>query len=104
MVMDQMLKNGYGILITQIASDGLKEWLGKKITKDNFLQLRRDSVKYGFHIGFEGGYADTLVTDCPLFSKRLIVFGVGIIVSIMWISLAFASLYHSVTLSGKASG
>ncbi|MBS3105732.1 diphthine--ammonia ligase [Candidatus Woesearchaeota archaeon] len=79
MVMEQMLKNGYGILITQIASDGLKEWLGKKITKDNFLQLRRDSVKYGFHIGFEGGYADTLVTDCPLFSKRLIVEDMSVI-------------------------
>ena len=70
-VMGQMLNRGYEILITQIASDGLKEWLGKKITKENFLQLKKDSVKYGFHIGFEGGYADTLVTDCPLFSKKL---------------------------------
>ena len=34
----------------------------------------------------------------------LICFGVGIIVSIMWTRLAFASLYHSVSLSGKASG
>lgn len=34
----------------------------------------------------------------------LICFGVGIIVSIMWIRLAFASLYHSVSLSSKTSG
>jgi len=73
LVMEQMLENGYEIMITQIASDGLKDWLGKKITKDNFAQLRKDSVKYGFHIGFEGGYADTLVTDCPLFTKRMVV-------------------------------
>jgi len=73
LVMEQMLDNGYEILITQIASDGLKEWLGKKITKDNFSQLKKDSVKYGFHIGFEGGYADTLVTNCPLFSKRMVI-------------------------------
>ena len=61
LVMEEMLKKGYEILITQIASDGLKDWLGKKITKENFPQLKKDSFKYGFHIGFEGGYADTLV-------------------------------------------
>lgn len=72
LVMEDMLKNGYEIMITQIASDGLKEWLGKKITKENFSQLKKDSVKYGFHIGFEGGYADTLVLDCPMFTKRLV--------------------------------
>ncbi|MBI4452109.1 diphthine--ammonia ligase [Candidatus Woesearchaeota archaeon] len=79
LVMEQMLEKGYEILITQIASDGLKDWLGKKITKENFTQLKKDSVKYGFHIGFEGGYADTLVTDCPLFSKKLVVDDMSII-------------------------
>ncbi|MBI3026585.1 diphthine--ammonia ligase [Candidatus Woesearchaeota archaeon] len=72
-VMEQMLGRGYEILITQVASDGLKDWLGKKITRENFTQLKRDSVKYGFHIGFEGGYADTLVTDCPLFTRKLAI-------------------------------
>ena len=78
-VMEEMLKKGYEILITQIASDGLRDWLGKKITKENFPQLKKDSVKYGFHIGFEGGYADTLVTDCPIFSKKLVIEGMSII-------------------------
>ena len=73
LVMEQMLEKGYEIMITQIASDGLREWLGRKITKKNFPQLKKDSVKYGFHIGFEGGYADTLVTGCPLFTKKMIV-------------------------------
>ena len=40
----------------------------------------------------------------PISIAGFIVFGVGIIVSIMWIRLAFASLYHSVSLSGEASG
>ncbi|MBA7527576.1 hypothetical protein ES705_19752 [subsurface metagenome] len=40
----------------------------------------------------------------PISIAGLIVFGVGIIVSFMWIRLAFASLYHSVSLSGEASG
>ena len=73
LIVQQMLENGYEIMITQIASDGLKNWLGKKITKENFAQLKKDSIKYGFHIGFEGGYADTLVTSCPLFNKQMAV-------------------------------
>ena len=79
LLIEQMLNEGYEILITQIASDGLKDWLGKKITKENFSQLRKDSIKYGFHIGFEGGYADTLVTDCPMFTKRLSISETSII-------------------------
>ena len=79
LVMEEMLNDGYEILITQIASDGLRDWLGKKITKENFQQLRKDSIKYGFHIGFEGGYADTLVTDCPIFPQRLVIEGMSII-------------------------
>ena len=79
LVMEEMLKKGYEILITQIASDGLKDWLGKRITKENFSELKKDSVKYGFHIGFEGGYADTLITDCPMFSKRLVIEEMSII-------------------------
>ncbi len=39
----------------------------------------------------------------PISIAGLIVFGVGIIVSIMWITLAMASLYHSVSLSGKVA-
>jgi len=39
----------------------------------------------------------------PISIAGLIVFGVGIIVSLMWIRLAFASLYHAVSLSGEAA-
>src|SRR3989344_7495623 len=72
-VFKTMIENGYEILITQVASDGLNTWLGKTITKENFAQLEKESLQYGFHIGFEGGYADTLVLDAPFFSKRLVV-------------------------------
>ena len=39
----------------------------------------------------------------PIAIAGLICLGVGIIVSIMWIRLAFASLYHAVSVSGEAS-
>ena len=38
----------------------------------------------------------------PIGIAGLICFGVGIIIAIMWINLAFASLYHAVSL-GEAS-
>ncbi len=65
----QMVAKGYEIMVTQVASDGLMKWLGQKITKDNFDKLSKDSKKYGFHIGFEGGYADTLVVAGPIFGN-----------------------------------
>jgi len=39
----------------------------------------------------------------PICIAGLLCFIVGIIISIMWVSLAFASLYHAVSSSGKAS-
>lgn len=76
LIIEKMLDNGYEILITQVASDGLVQWLGKRISKENFAKFKKDSIKYGFHIGGEGGYFDTLVTDAPIFRKKLLVEGI----------------------------
>ena len=67
-VFQEMLSRGYKIKITQVASAGLMQWLGKIVSKENCPQLKADSEKFGFHIGFEGGYADTFVLDAPIFS------------------------------------
>lgn len=67
----EMINKGYKIMITQVAGEGIHKWLGKVITKENFSELKKDSIKYGFHIGFEGGPADTLVLDCPLFDRKI---------------------------------
>ncbi|MFC2032557.1 hypothetical protein ACFLUS_04245 [Chloroflexota bacterium] len=40
----------------------------------------------------------------PIFIAGLICLGVGVIISIMWITLTFASLYHAVAMSEAASG
>jgi uncharacterized protein (TIGR00290 family) len=48
-----------------------KEWLGRVLDNDAILKLASLSKKYGFNLTFEGGEAETLVVDCPLFSKRL---------------------------------
>ena len=69
----EMIDKGFEIVITQVASDGLPKWLGKTITKDNFDELKKDSEKYGFHIGFEGGYADSFVVNAPAFEKKILI-------------------------------
>ena len=50
-----------------------KEWLGKKIDKESLENLAALSKKYGFNLAFEGGEAETLVTDCPLYEKKLLI-------------------------------
>ncbi len=68
----QVIQAGFDIRITQVATDGLgPEWLGKRIGLTELKELKRLSEKYGFHIGFEGGYADTFVCDGPIFKKRI---------------------------------
>ena len=74
-VLKRMISDGFEIVITQVASDGLMGWLGSKITKENFSRLEEDSVKYGFHIGGEGGYYDTFVVDSPVFMSKVVVGG-----------------------------
>ena len=68
---NDMIERGYEIMITQVAGDGLVKWLGKTITKDNFNELEKDSIKYGFHLGGEGGYYDSYVLDAPFFNERV---------------------------------
>ena len=67
----KMVNDGFEIMITQVASDGLPSWLGKTITKENLKQLEEDSIKYGFHSGGEGGYYDSFVVNAPTFSKHV---------------------------------
>ena len=48
-----------------------KEWLGRVIDTESLDRLTLLSKKHGFSLAFEGGEAETLVLDCPIFSKKL---------------------------------
>jgi diphthamide synthase (EF-2-diphthine--ammonia ligase) len=52
---------------------GLDEsWLGRWLDLDAIGELEKLSSKFGFNLTFEGGEAETVVIDCPLFiSKKL---------------------------------
>jgi len=70
--MDELIERGFQIMIVGVSAMGLeKEWLGRTLDKGALSKLESLSRKYGFNLTFEGGEAETLVTDCPLFAKRL---------------------------------
>lgn len=66
--MKSLVNSNFHFIIASVSSDGLDEyWLGKEITSNELEKLEKLSKKYGFNLNFEGGEAETLVTDCPLF-------------------------------------
>jgi diphthine-ammonia ligase len=72
-VMKEMTAKGYEFMITQVASDGALQWLGKTITQKNIHELIADAAKHGFHPGGEGGYFDSFVVAGPVFGKQRVV-------------------------------
>jgi len=72
--MQELLDLGFKFILTAVAAEGLtKDWLGKVITKEDFAKLKQLNKKIGFHLSFEGGEAESLVLDCPLFKQKLII-------------------------------
>jgi diphthine-ammonia ligase len=70
----EALEKGFRIMIVGVACDGLgREWLGRVINLRALGELERLSRKHSFHLGFEGGEAETFVTDAPFFRKRIVV-------------------------------
>ncbi len=67
-----LLEAKFRFIITSVSSAGLDEsWLGKEITTQDVEKLEKLAAKHGFNLSFEGGEAETLVLDCPLFSSPI---------------------------------
>lgn len=70
--MKNLINSDFHFIITSVSSDGLDEnWLGKEITFDDLSKLEQLAKKFGFNMNFEGGEAETLVINCPLFSNSI---------------------------------
>lgn len=70
--MCELLKRGFKIMIVSVSALGLgKEWLGTVLDTQSLGRLAALGRKYGFNLNFEGGEAETLVLDCPLYRSRL---------------------------------
>ena len=68
----QSFNSHFEILITRVAALGLdKIWLGKTIDKKNYEKLKKNSEKFRFNITFEGGEAETMELNCPIYKRRI---------------------------------
>lgn len=72
--MKRLLDEDFEIIITAVSADGLDEtWLGRRITHKALEDLAKLSTKHGFALDFEGGEAETFVTNCPLFKNPIVI-------------------------------
>lgn len=70
--MQQLLNNEFVIILIGVSAMGLDQtWLGTIIDIPSLEKLTTLSKKNGFNLAFEGGEAETLVIDCPIYNKKL---------------------------------
>ena len=74
MKLNQLLNENFEYIISTVSSAGLNDsWLGRIIDKNGLDELQKLQKKFRFNLNFEGGEAETFVTNCPLFEKRLLI-------------------------------
>ena len=72
--MREIVSLGFKVIISGVAAWGLDEsWLGREIDDEAIDELVKISEKYRINIAFEGGEAETLVVDGPIFKKRELI-------------------------------
>ena len=73
-----LVANGFGVMITSVACDGLDEsWLGKILDEDSVSSLIDLSSKFRFNVDGEGGEYETLVVSGPHFEGKIKIDGVS---------------------------
>jgi len=71
-LLKEEVNSGFEIIISSVSTAGLdKNWLGRKIDMKAIEELKELHRKHGFHLAFEGGDAESLVLDCPIFKNRI---------------------------------
>ncbi|MDP3697951.1 MAG: diphthine--ammonia ligase [Nanoarchaeota archaeon] len=72
--LQELIDHGFEIVLTAIAAEGLdKSWLGRKITIKDIERLQKLHKKLGLNVAGEGGEFESLVLDCPLFNKKIVL-------------------------------
>lgn len=67
-----LIDNHFHIKIVSVSAMGLdRSWLGTDLDRKSIAKLNLLSKRYGINLSFEGGEAETITLDCPIFKKRL---------------------------------
>jgi diphthine-ammonia ligase len=70
--LNELIRRGFRIIIAGVSAMGLEsEWLGRELDKEAVAKLVSLSKRCKFNLTFEGGEAETLVVDCPLYQQQL---------------------------------
>lgn len=70
--METIIRLGFEVILVSVSAEGLDEtWLGRKLDMELLKEIVELHGKYGMHMAFEGGEAETLVLNGPLFQKKI---------------------------------
>ena len=70
--MKEIIELQFETILVSVSAEGLDEsFLCKKLDLKLLDELVALHKKYGIHLAFEGGEAETLVLNCPLFKKSI---------------------------------
>lgn len=73
-VAKEMVKAGFEVIITSVSAPPMdRSWLGRRYDEYCIRDLVKLNKSYGIHILGEGGEFESLVLNCPMFSKKIIV-------------------------------
>jgi diphthine-ammonia ligase len=68
-----VVQERYEFILTSVSCEGLDDtYLGRTVTPELAERIISQSKRYKFNPAFEGGEAETLVLDCPLFPNKKI--------------------------------
>ena len=71
-LMEEMILAGFKVLVVGVYAGGLgEEWLGRELDAKALEELAALKEKFGLSLAGEGGEIETLVTDCPLYKKKI---------------------------------
>lgn len=72
LLVDDLAKAGFRIVITAVAAKGLDEtWLGRELSDEDWKRLSGLSKIHGIHLTGEGGEYESFVLDAPFFKKAV---------------------------------
>ncbi|MGL4670095.1 MAG: TIGR00289 family protein [Methanobacteriaceae archaeon] len=70
--MEEIIDLGFEVIIIGVYAEGLdKTWLGKKIDHESLKELKKIEEVNRINLAFEGGEAETLVINGPIFNKKI---------------------------------
>ena len=74
LILRNQINAGFKIIVVGVYAQGFDEtWLGKPLNEAALAELIKLREKYSINIAGEGGEYETLVLDCPIYKKKLVL-------------------------------